>query len=165
MPSAAEAQQEGASSAITITNNITEAMIDQLVRTFYTRVRADALLGPIFAAHVDDWEPHLGRMTAFWSSVMLMSGRYHGSPMAKHLPLPIEPHHFRHWLELFEQSVREVCPPQTQSDFLKRAQKIAQSLSYGVTARANRSAPILSLSIIADAEHFSGITKDPDGLQ
>ena len=30
---------------------------------------------------VDDWKPHLARMYAFWSSVMLMTGRYHGQPM------------------------------------------------------------------------------------
>ena len=69
---------------------IDEAMIERLVRSFYVRVREDAILGPIFAAKIEDWEPHLQKMFAFWSSVALMSGRYHGQPMARHLPLPIE---------------------------------------------------------------------------
>jgi len=60
-------------------------MIERVVRTFYERVRADALLAPIFAAKIDDWEPHLQRMFALWSSVALMSGRCHGQPMAKHM--------------------------------------------------------------------------------
>src|SRR5512138_834647 len=73
---------------------IDEAMIERLVRRFYDAVRDDALLGPIFAARITDWEPHLQRMFAFWSSVALMSGRYHGQPMAKHMPLPVDARHF-----------------------------------------------------------------------
>ena len=77
---------------------IDEMMIDQLVRGFYAQVRDDDMLGPIFASKIDDWEPHLQRMCAFWSSVVLMSGRYHGQPMAKHLLLPIDAGHFDRWL-------------------------------------------------------------------
>jgi hemoglobin len=46
-----------------------------------TRVRDDAILGPIFVAKIKDREPHLQKMFAFWSSVALMSGRYHGQPI------------------------------------------------------------------------------------
>ena len=55
---------------------ITEAMIERLVHAFYTKVRADEVLGPVFDARIRDWEPHLSRMCAFWSSVALMTGRY-----------------------------------------------------------------------------------------
>ena len=44
----------------------------------------------------------------FWSSVALASGRYHGQPMPKHLPLPVEARHFDRWLELFRQTARDV---------------------------------------------------------
>jgi truncated hemoglobin YjbI len=47
-----------------------------LVQRFYDRVRVDEVLGPIFATRIKDWEPHLERMWAFWSSVALMTGRY-----------------------------------------------------------------------------------------
>src|SRR5579883_2509313 len=70
---------------------IDEAMIDRLVRAFYARVREDGLLGPVFAARIRDWEPHLRQMGAFWSSVALMSGAYHGQPMQKHLPCRLTP--------------------------------------------------------------------------
>jgi hypothetical protein len=60
---------------------ITEAMIERLVRSFYDKVREDEMLGPVFDARITDWEPHLAQMCAFWSSVALMSGRYHGAPM------------------------------------------------------------------------------------
>lgn len=112
--------------------SIDEAMIDRLVRGFYARVREDALIGPIFAARITDWEPHLQRMSAFWSSVALMTGRYHGQPMQKHLPLPIDGRHFDRWLLLFEATARELCPPKAADHFIERARRIAESLELGI---------------------------------
>ena len=66
---------------IAAATGITEAMIERLVHGFYARVRSDPVLGPIFDARVEHWEPHLAQMCAFWSSVALMAGRYHGTPM------------------------------------------------------------------------------------
>jgi hemoglobin len=109
-----------------------EAMIERLVRGFYARIREDAVLGPIFASRIEDWEPHLQRMFAFWSSVALMSGRYHGQPMAKHLPLPIEARHFDRWLALFEESARETCPAEASDHFIMLARRVAESLELGV---------------------------------
>jgi hemoglobin len=111
---------------------ITEAMIERLVRAFYARVRTDAVLAPIFDARITDWEPHLARMCAFWSSVALMTGRYHGTPMAKHLPLPVDAGHFDRWLELFEATARETCPLEAAAHFVERARRIAASLELGI---------------------------------
>ena len=111
---------------------ITEAMIEQLVRAFYARVRVDEMLGPIFEARIRDWEPHLAQMFAFWSSVALMTGRYHGTPMVKHMRLPVDAAHFDRWLGLFEATAREVCPPQAVAHFMERARRIASSLEMGV---------------------------------
>lgn len=113
---------------------IDDAMIDRLVRGFYARVREDDVLGPIFAARIDDWEPHLQRMCAFWSSVVLMSGRYHGQPMAKHLPLPIDAEHFDRWLALFEAAAQELCPPKASDHFIMFARRIAESLELGIAS-------------------------------
>ena len=111
---------------------IDDAMIDRLVRAFYAKVRADALLGPVFAARIKDWEPHLQRMCAFWSSVALMSGVYHGRPMEKHLPLPVDARHFDRWLALFEETAHEVCPPVAAEHFIERAHRVAESLELGI---------------------------------
>lgn len=113
---------------------IDEAMIERLVRLFYERVRADGIIGQIFAARIADWEAHLKRMCAFWSSVALMSGRYHGQPMNAHLPLPVDGSHFDRWLELFEATTHEVCPPAAAHHFIERARRIARSLELGVAA-------------------------------
>jgi hemoglobin len=111
---------------------IDEAMIERLVRGFYARVRTDEMLAPVFDARIKDWEPHLQQMCAFWSSVALMTGRYHGAPMPKHLPLPIDAAHFDRWLALFEATANEICPPDAAAHFVERAQRIAASLELGV---------------------------------
>lgn len=129
-PRRAELREE-----IVARTGIDEAMIERLVRQFYARVRDDALLGPIFEARIADWERHLGRMCAFWSSVALMTGRYHGEPMRAHMPLPVDARHFDRWLALFEETAAEVCPPAAAAHFVERARRIAESLELGVAAR------------------------------
>ena len=111
---------------------IDEDMIEVLLRAFYAKVREDAVLGPVFAERITDWEPHLDRIFAFWSSVALMTGRYHGQPMAKHLKLPIDAQHFDRWLALFETTAQEVCPPAAAAHFTERARQIATSLELGI---------------------------------
>ena len=121
---------------------IDEAMIDRLVRSFYGRAQQDPLIGPVFAHHVDDWEDHYTRLRDFWSSVALMSGRYHGQPMAKHLPLGIDTSHFNRWLELFVETAQDVCPPAAAALFIDRAHRIADSLEMGIaTSRGEIKSP------------------------
>ncbi|MGB7036016.1 MAG: group III truncated hemoglobin [Xanthobacteraceae bacterium] len=114
---------------------IDDTMIDRLVRGFYIRARRDPLIGPVFEGRVHDWEAHFARMRDFWSSVALMSGRYHGQPMAVHLPLPVDTPHFNRWLELFAETAREICPPPAAAHFIERAHRIADSLELGMAAQ------------------------------
>lgn len=120
---------------ISARTGIDEPMIERLVRNFYAKVRADTLLGPVFEARIHDWEPHLQRMCRFWSSVALMSGRYHGNPMSMHLPLPVDAVHFDRWLSLFEDTARETCPSEAAAFFVERARRIAESLELGIAGR------------------------------
>src|SRR5947199_10381032 len=125
-------RREKITAEITARTGITEAMIERLVRGFYAKVRSDAVLAPVFEARIQDWEPHLARMCAFWSSVALMTGRYHGTPMVKHLPLPVDAGHFDRWLALFEATAREICSPEAAAHFVERARRIAASLEPGI---------------------------------
>jgi hemoglobin len=120
---------------ITQQTGIDEALIERLVRRFYDKVRRDPELGPIFEARIDDWEPHLQRMFAFWSSLALMSGRYHGEPMAKHLPLPVDAAQFDRWLSLFEETARELCDGPAADHFIVRARRVAESLELAIATR------------------------------
>ena len=129
-----QARRTAVTSQIQAETGIDEAMIERLIRGFYARVREDALLGPIFAAKIEEWEPHLQKMFAFWSSVALMSGRYHGQPMARHLPLPIDARHFDRWLALFAQTARDLCPQAAAERFTQLSRRIAESLELGVAS-------------------------------
>ena len=123
---------------------VTEEMIETLVRAFYDKVRADGTLGPIFAARITgDWEPHLRNMFDFWSSVTLMTGRYHGTPMPAHAKITeIAPEHFARWLELFAETAREVCTPEAAALFADRAERIAQSLQLGIAVTRGELPPV-----------------------
>jgi len=125
-------RRERISAEIAARTGITEAMIERLVRAFYAKVRTDAVLAPVFEARIPDWEPHLEQMCAFWSSVALMTGRYHGTPMVKHMPLPVDAGHFDRWLALFEQTAREICPGEAEAHFVELARRIAASLELGI---------------------------------
>jgi hemoglobin len=132
-----EARRERLIADIIDRTAIDEAMIRHLVHGFYARVRTDPMLGPIFAAKVENWDTHLARMCAFWSSVVLMSGRYHGQPMARHLPLPINEIHFARWLEIFDETARDLCPAVAADHFSERAHRIAASLHAGIATARN----------------------------
>jgi hemoglobin len=111
---------------------IDELMIERLVRAFYDRARRDPLLGPVFESRVHDWEAHIAQICAFWPSVALMSGRYHGQPMVLHQPPPIDTPYFDRWLEIFVEAARDICPPAAATHFTERAYRIADSLELGI---------------------------------
>lgn len=117
---------------------IDEQMIERLIRKFYERIQAEPVLGPIFASKIEDWEQHIQKLCAFWSSVALMTGRYHGQPMRVHLPLPVDRSHFDRWLALFEKTAVEMCPPVAAAHFVERARRIADSLEMGIATTQGR---------------------------
>lgn len=113
---------------------IDEADLQPLVECFYARVRADQMLAPVFASAVDDWPAHEARIGDFWSSVMNTSGRYKGSPVAKHLRLAgqITPEHFSRWLQLWRETSNELLPPAGAAAVQAKADRIAESLQLAI---------------------------------
>ncbi len=117
--------------------NITESTIQKVVNQFYTQVRNDPLLAPVFeqaiGTETSDWLPHLERMYAFWSSVMLASRRYQGNPFLKHKELPpFDIKLFDRWLELFTSTVEEIHTSEIAALYIQKSRQIAQSLKYGL---------------------------------
>lgn len=131
-PAPAPSVRPAITAEIQARTGLDEEVLRQLVHAFYGRVREDPELGPIFAGRIRDWPPHLDRMTAFWSSVALMTGRYHGAPVPKHVGLPVEWRHFKRWLTLFRATAREVCTPAGADHVIERAERIARSLDMAV---------------------------------
>ena len=117
---------------------VTEASIARLIDAFYARVRRDPVLGPIFEAAIeaDEWPEHLATMRRFWSSVMLMSGRYSGNPVAVHRAVRgIERPMFDRWLGLFEETARALFTPEVAFRFVEKATRIAFSLRVALFHR------------------------------
>jgi len=123
---------------------VTEASITVLVDRFYARVRNDPALGPVFAAAIAEaaWPAHLQRMYAFWSSVMLTSGRYKGNPVEVHSHVEgLEPSLFGTWLDVFELTATELFVPDIADKFVQAARRIAESLRLALFFRPDRPWP------------------------
>lgn len=120
---------------------ISEERLKSLVELFYGRVRRDPLIGPVFNDAIDDWPEHLEKLQAFWSSVMLTSGRYKGRPLPAHIKHGdrIGPASFERWLALWREATEEVMPPGAAAALQEKAARIAESLSLGIDyARGGR---------------------------
>lgn len=125
---------------------LNEDVLTQLVHGFYDKIRKDPVLSPIFTSRITDWPPHLERMVTFWSSVALMTGRYHGKPVPAHASLPVTRAHFDGWLALFVETAHEVCTPAGAAHVIERAERIARSLHMAVqdaAAAGSKSVPNL----------------------
>lgn len=116
---------------------ISEDQLAILIPRFYSRVCDDALIGPVFNNAIDDWKHHLQKLVAFWSSVMLTSGRYKGNPVAahlKHLPT-ITPPMFDRWLALWAEVTDELLSPEAAIALQDKAARIAESLKLALYFR------------------------------
>ncbi|HET7881777.1 MAG TPA: group III truncated hemoglobin [Acetobacteraceae bacterium] len=123
---------------------MSEDTIRLLVDRFYARVRRDPTLGPVFAAAIADdaWPEHLEKMYAFWSSVMLTSGRYKGDPVGTHRKVEgVEPPMFGNWLDLFEATAADLFIPEIAAQFARKARTIAESLKLALFFRTDRAWP------------------------
>ncbi|WP_285058886.1 group III truncated hemoglobin [Pedobacter ginsengisoli] len=95
------------------------------VNQFYNKVQQDDVIGPIFNEVIQDWEPHLQKMYAFWNAVLFGVPGFTGNPFARHAPLPIEAKHFDRWIQLFYQTIDILFEGETAENTKKRAETMA----------------------------------------
>ena len=108
---------------------ISEVLIRAVVDEFYRRARRDDRLGVMFETHIGEWGTHLERMTDFWSAALLRSGRYSGRPVERHRTIEeLSEAHFDRWVDLFEATVRDLCPPPQAEAFLVRARRMREGM-------------------------------------
>jgi len=115
--------------------SISEDALRELVDAFYGKVRRDPRIGPLFLGAVQDWPEHLERLTAFWSSVMMNSGRYKGDPLAVHGRLALTPAQFDRWLALWAETTAEQFPPPLAEALQSKAGRIAERLKLALAPR------------------------------
>lgn len=112
---------------------VTPEQIDAQVAAFYAAVRADAVLGPVFAGHVDDWPAHEAKIGRFWRNAILREGVYDGSPMMAHRQAgDVRADHFPLWLDLFDRVLASHLPGEAAAAWSAMAHRIGRALSMGV---------------------------------
>lgn len=109
-----------------------------LVSSFYTKVRKDNLLEPIFNTAIKDWDEHLDRLTTFWETSLFMTRKleqkYIGNPMEAHVKVDkdnnhsITELHFGVWLNLWYQTIDELFVGEYADIAKRRARKMGTFL-------------------------------------
>jgi len=112
---------------------LTEQSIQQMVDTFYSRVRQDAELGPIFEKRLaGKWDAHMPRMYAFWTKLLLGTGDFQSDVFGKHMSLEnLQKEHFSRWLTLFGETAVEVLGSGAGKRAIDIAERIAGNLQLG----------------------------------
>jgi len=119
-----------------------EADIELLVNTFYSKVRSNSVLGPIFSDVAKiDWEHHLPKMYSFWSGILLGNNTYTGNPITKHVSLSqkttMSEIEFAEWLLLFTKTVDELFVGEKAEEAKSRAANISRLMHHKITEAAN----------------------------
>ena len=102
--------------------------VSLLITNFYSKVRADALLSPVFS-HVD-WDHHTPIIVDFWCMILLGERKYEGNPFSKHVELPVQPAHFQQWLKLFRETIDENFSGEKAEEAKTRAETIANVFQF-----------------------------------
>lgn len=113
--------------------DVTRDEIARVVAAFYEMVRQHPGLGPVFAAHVDDWPQHEARIVDFWANAILYERSYDGNPLRVHRDAGnVRPGMFDAWLGLFDLTLRTELREDQAAAWSALAHKIGRSLRAGV---------------------------------
>ena len=109
--------------------------IHHLVSRFYTKVRKDDLLAPIFNSHIreSEWPKHLEKLTDFWETNLFGTPKFKGNPSQKHINVDknlnhsIDQVHFGRWLQLWFQTIDELY----EGEQAVKAKESARKMAHG----------------------------------
>jgi len=105
--------------------------IARLVNNFYSKVREEKLLGPIFNTVIKDWEVHLDLLTDFWETNLFFIKKYNGNPLEKHVEVDkiykhtINELHFGTWINIWHQTIDTMF----EGDIAQLAKNRARNMS------------------------------------
>lgn len=86
----------------------------RLIVSFYTRVKEDELLAPVFLQVVTDWPAHFELLTDFWETNLFFKPVYKGHPHRVHVAVDqqtgsvITPEYFGRWLQIWFSTIDEL---------------------------------------------------------
>jgi hemoglobin len=114
---------------------VTPESVEDLVESFYARIRNHETLGLVFNSHIQDrWPEHMQRMKQFWNALAFKTGSYGGKPVQAHYGIHgITPELFPQWLQAFRLTLQESnMSEQAQEWFYLTAERIAKSLTLSL---------------------------------
>jgi hemoglobin len=120
--------------------------VSLLVHTFYSKIRKDALLGPIFNGIITDWETHLELLTDFWETNLFYSRKYFGNPMHTHIEVDkkvghtINELHFGTWINLWHETINELFEGETADIAKNRARNMGTFIHLNIFNARNKDA-------------------------
>ncbi|MFC3050303.1 group III truncated hemoglobin [Kordiimonas pumila] len=122
---------------VTHTPHADRHLIRSFVEDFYTTVRKDVSIGPIFDDAIGDhWDTHFEILTDFWMTVLYGVPAYKGNPFLVHTKLErLQDSHFDIWLSIFEPSAHKCLTPTLAAKAIEKAGRIAASLRQGLFFR------------------------------
>ena len=112
--------------------------VSLLVTTFYSKVRKEPLLGPIFNGIITDWETHLELLTDFWETNLFFKRKYFGNPMHAHIEVDkkvggtINELHFGKWINLWHETIDELFEGETANIAKNRARNMGTFIHLNV---------------------------------
>lgn len=110
------------------------ADVKLLVDTFYEKIRAHEILGPIFSSIITDWDAHLIILTDFWETQLFLKRKYFGNPVTAHEEVDdktngtITSEHFGLWLNQWFNTIDELYDGEVAWIAKNRAQKMSTML-------------------------------------
>jgi len=108
--------------------------IFNIVSHFYTKIRKEEILGPIFNQVIKNWDEHLKRLTDFWQTNLLFVANYKGNPIKVHQQVDvifggnITEKHFGIWLNLWFATIDELHTGEKAETAKRRARKMSTHL-------------------------------------
>lgn len=110
--------------------------ITRVVLRFYESVRAHPMMGPVFAAHVEDWPAHERQEVAFWAATILHEPGPSLNLAATHVAAGnVRPGMFSAWLDLFDEALAAELSPDQAAAWSALAHRIGRTLRASVVER------------------------------
>lgn len=117
--------------------------VSLIVRTFYTKVRSDETLGPLFNTIITDWEEHLEKLTNFWFMQLFGGKMYSGNPIRIHQEVDnqsdhqVTAYHFGTWLNLWFETIEPDFIGENANILKRRARKMQTVLMVAMYENRN----------------------------
>lgn len=109
-----------------------------LIHAFYSKIRANEEIGPIFNETIKDWDSHLEKLIDFWESNLFAVRKYSGNPMLVHAKVDEQSHHtldptlFGLWLNLWFDTLEELFTGENVEILKRRARKMGTVLLVAI---------------------------------